>query len=511
MYHLTSSLRSPLWLLLLFLLLVAFTQLPLTPATATPLPTDTPPPTATPSPIPPPGARIKNETQLCWDHNRDAPYFDVENRNSAMRASSGTHDSGVVCFEFASVSPGDELCVRVYNLHRSSPWDCQTVPDPITPLPTATAIPPTVTATPIPRLDTPKDITCVQRAVCFDGDPNAGDYSVVQAQGSDTSCPTSLSGASPPDLPDGGVDRVCRSLPEHLSCENVEFQVFAVSDDETRFRNSERSEPVTVTENCLATPTPMPTATPTPTLAPNVTPTPQPLNTPSGVTCKNYEVCHDTVPNAFGYYIIREIDLPSGNTLAWRGVYRSGVSASSDHRKCKPDVPVRYGERISVQAIADPEDDRYQDSDESESIIANEECSTRAECNPGYGDFLYQHEDLIVYKQGGEVKCARYEQTMCRKDDPKEINRILSSGINVGLSSLAIAGAKCSALAHPLLIGDCVLAVGVGMDTFVSPMVSQVVDDNFPQGDQDLYIPAGSYRQLFEVTCPTATPTPLPS
>ena len=54
MSQLTSSLRSPLWLLLLFLLLVALTQLPLTPATATDTPTHTltPTPTLTFTPTP---------------------------------------------------------------------------------------------------------------------------------------------------------------------------------------------------------------------------------------------------------------------------------------------------------------------------------------------------------------------------------------------------------------------------------------------------------------------------
>ena len=139
MPQLTYHPRMLLWLLLPLLLLVALTQLPLNPAaTPTPTPTSTLTATSIPPPIPPPGARIKYETQLCWDHSSDAPYFDVENRNTAAGVSSGTTNSGVVCFDFESGSPGDELCVRVYNIHRSSPWDCQTVPAAMTAPPTAT-------------------------------------------------------------------------------------------------------------------------------------------------------------------------------------------------------------------------------------------------------------------------------------------------------------------------------------------------------------------------------------
>ena len=174
-------------------------------------------------------------------------------------------------------------------------------------------------------------------------------------------------------------------------------------------------------------------------------------------------------------------------------------------------MPVRYGERISVMAIAHPEDDRYQDSDESESITAGRECSTRAYCNLGYGDFLYQHEDLMVFNHGGEIKCGRYEQTMCGKGDSQKLKDALSPAITTGLTGLVASGVKCTALPRPELIGICIVGVSVGLDTLVSPVVSTAVAAVFPDPDPDLYIPAGSYRQLVEVTCPTATPTPPPS
>ena len=140
-------------------------------------------------------------------------------------------------------------------------------------------------------------------------------------------------------------------------------------------------------------------------------------------------VCHEqqSPTHPFIQSSANLICLRETHSRALEEIIPQGYFASSDDEVCQS-VSVNYGERISV--IAKNPEGGYQDSDESKPIVADYSCSTRARCASEYADFLYQHEDLMVFNQGGEFKCARYEQTMCGKGNSQILKDALAPANN---------------------------------------------------------------------------------
>ena len=114
------------------------------PYTRTPSSTPTPSPTPSPTSLylpTPENLHIRNETQLCWDFDIDAQYYDYFPKDvvgpSGVRGMPDLESVKTQCHAWITVGPDvEELCISVSDRVRSSPWACQ----PIDSLPTTIPI-----------------------------------------------------------------------------------------------------------------------------------------------------------------------------------------------------------------------------------------------------------------------------------------------------------------------------------------------------------------------------------
>ena len=248
-------------------------------------------------------------------------------------------------------------------------------------------------------------------------------------------------------------------------------------------------------EAAALTDTPAPTATPTPARIK--------LDTPGNISCFYKEVCFDTVPHAAGYEIREEGGISADSIV--RQINLTSFGPQPGKRACVYHRRVIDGFLKSVIALADPEDDRYEDSDASKRLDFDPSCALAESCLHGYETFTYTVPHTGIYRHAAEEGCFRFHQEMCRKNITEETARKRADEyITKHLASNPATG--CGVFVHPQLVSACAISVASPSDYTTFKWLRDAINQH---NDLDLYMPERAYWRPPEYkACPPRLPQP---